>query len=398
MSAAHQLLIFNAGSSSLKFELIDMSGGAARLTGSYAQGGDGQFRWHGAGAGAPPPAGTLGEAAGRVLDWLSDAGRHGRDLLAGVAASVHRIVHGGEKFRAATLLDAADLTVLAGLGSLAPLHNPAALAVIGAVRARLAGRPLIGVFDTAFYADLPAASTHYAVPERWRTQFGIRRYGFHGMAHRYLWETARRRLQGSHACARLVSLQLGSGCSVTATADGRPRATSMGFTPLAGLVMGTRSGDVDPGALLYVMQHTGMSAADMQIELNEKSGLLGLSGRSADMRELLELERRGDAAAALAVEIFCRRATHYLAAYVAELGGVDVIAFGGGIGENCPQLRRRIVAPLAFAGIEMDAAANAAAVGVAAGIGTAASRAAILVLPVDEAAVMAADADALLLQ
>jgi acetate kinase len=183
---------------------------------------------------------------------------------------------------------------------------------------------------------------------------------------------------------------------VTATLEDKPIATSMGFTPLEGLVMGTRSGDVDPGALLYVMEQTGMSAAEMRRELNEASGLLGLSGKSADMRELLILERGGDREAALAIDIFCRRAQHYLAAYIAELGGVDAIAFGGGIGENCPDIRRRIIGGLAFAGIALSPEANAASVGVAANIKAPSSDAAILVIPVDEASVIGADAAQLL--
>jgi acetate kinase len=170
----------------------------------------------------------------------------------------------------------------------------------------------------------------------------------------------------------------------------------MGFTPLAGLVMGTRSGDVDPGALLYVLERTGMSAADMRRELNEDSGLLGLSARTADMRELLALEQSADPGAALAVEVFCRRARHYVAAYMAELGGADVIVFGGGIGENCPDIRRRIVGGLEWAGIQVQAEANAASVGVAASIASPTSRVAIHVIPVDEASVIASEAASLL--
>ena len=183
---------------------------------------------------------------------------------------------------------------------------------------------------------------------------------------------------------------------MTATLGGRAVATSMGFTPLEGLVMGTRSGDVDPGAVLYVMARAGLSAAQIGRELNQESGLLGLSGRTADMRELLALEQSGDRDALLAVESFCRRARHYVAAYIAELGGVDVIAFGGGIGENCPEIRRRILHGLQWAGIELDAAANSAAVGLEATINAASSCAAIHVIPVDEASVIASEAASLL--
>jgi acetate kinase len=183
---------------------------------------------------------------------------------------------------------------------------------------------------------------------------------------------------------------------VTATVGDRAIATSMGFTPLEGLVMGTRSGDIDPGAILYVMERSGTSPADMRRELNEHSGLLGLSGQTADMRELLALEQSGDPAAALAIEVFCRRAMHCVAAYIADLGGADAIVFGGGIGENCPGIRRRIVGSLQWAGIELLPGANAASVGVAANIAAATSRTAIWVVPVDEASILASDAAALL--
>jgi acetate kinase len=242
-----RLLVFNAGSSSLKFDLRELpaSGPARRLAaGTFvdAADGSGSFLLRAAPAAAatasPPAAATLAQAAEYVLEWLADPLLHGTNLLAGVTATVHRIVHGGERFRAATLLDDAELEALAALSSLAPLHNPPALSVIAAVRARLGGEiPLIGVFDTAYYADLPEAAIRYAVPPRWRADFGIRRYGFHGMAHRYLCQSLGERLTASAAGARIVSLQLGRGCSVTASVGGRAIATSLGFTPLEGLVM-----------------------------------------------------------------------------------------------------------------------------------------------------------------
>jgi len=407
-----RLLVFNAGSSSLKFDLLEVpaSGPADRLAaGTFVDAADGSGRFlmrtavaHEAAPSAVPQASptsvsTLAEAAGCALQWLSNRSVHGCDLSAGLAATVHRIVHGGERFRATTVLNAPELEALAELSQLAPLHNPPALSVIDIVRRRLDPKlPLVGVFDTAYYADLPEAAIRYAVPARWRTEFGVRRYGFHGMAHRYLCQAARAHLGASRAQPRIVSLQLGRGCSVTATLGDRAVATSMGFTPLEGLVMGTRSGDVDPGAILYVMEHGGMSPADVGRELNTNSGLLGLSGQTADMRELLALEQRKDAAASLAIEIFCRSARHYLGAYLAELGGVDAIVFGGGIGENCPAIRQRIAGSLEWAGIELKRDANCACVGVESNIASATSRAAVLVVPVDESSVIAAEAAALL--
>jgi acetate kinase len=394
------ILVFNAGSSSLKFELLESTGakGTRRIQGGvFADASDGSGRFicsNAPGMSAPlASVASLAAAAESVLTWLSDASLHGRDLTAGIAATVHRIVHGGERFRATTYLGESELAELRKISALAPLHNPPALAVIGAVRDALGpALPVIGVFDTAYFATLPEAAYQYAVPARWRHEFGIRRYGFHGLAHRSLCQAARAHLRASTALKRIVSLQLGRGCSVTATLGDQAIATSMGFTPLEGLVMGTRSGDIDPGALLHVMEQTGMTSTEMRRELNEASGLLGLSGQSADMRELLILERGGDGAAALAIEVFCRSARHYLAAYIAELGGVDAIAFGGGIGENCPDIRRRIIGDLGWAGIELSPKANAASIGLFANIAKHSSAAAILVIPVDEASVIGAEA------
>ncbi|HEY0767988.1 MAG TPA: acetate/propionate family kinase [Steroidobacteraceae bacterium] len=399
-----QLLVFNAGSSSLKFDLMEVPGdGPARRlkAGAFVDLADGSGHLVlQTNESAPPtavPIRTLAEAADFVLVWLSNVALHGRDLLARLDATVHRIVHGGEAFRAPARLGDAQLAALAELSVLAPLHNPPALSVIATVRARLGnGPPVVGVFDTAYYAQLPQAAYRYAVPARWHEAFGVRRYGFHGTAHRYLCGAARERVPARRPRSRVISLQLGRGCSVTATLDERAIATSMGFTPLEGLVMGTRSGDVDPGALLYVMERTGMSAAEMRRELNAESGLLGLSSRTADMRELLALEQRGDARAALAIEIFCRRARHYVAAYMSELGGVDVIVFGGGIGEHCPGIRRRIVRGLEWSGIEVDSQANLASVGIDASIAAPSSRAAVEVVRVDEASILAGEAASLL--
>lgn len=391
-----RLLVLNAGSSSLKFELVELRDGVSRRlkSGSFVDTADGSgtFRLETAdqAPAATAPIRSLTEAADFALAWLA-----GEKLLAGLAASVHRIVHGGETFRATTRLGAAELRALESLSELAPLHNPPALAVIASVSKRLGPSvPVIGVFDTAYYATLPEAACRYAVPQRWYEDLGVRRYGFHGIAHRYLCREARARVPAGRPSRRVVSLQLGRGCSVTATLDEQAIATSMGFTPLEGLVMGTRSGDLDPGAVLYVMEKSGMSTAQMLRELNSASGLLGVSGRTADMQELLTLEARGDRGAQLAIELFCRRARQYLGGYVSELGGVDVIAFGGGVGEHSPEVRERILRGLEWAGIALDPAANRARD--AASIAAATSRTAIEVIRLDEASVLAAEAAALL--
>jgi len=396
------LLVFNAGSSSLKFDLLERTGdGTTRRlkAGAFVDkaDGSGSFVLETASPAPPLPAPirSLAAAADFVLGWLADESAQGRNFLSEVAATVHRVVHGGQLFRATTRLGGAELASLAKLDELAPLHNPPALAVIAAVQARL-GRslPLIGVFDTAYYATLPEAAWRYAVPDSWYQDFGVRRYGFHGTAHRYLCATARARVLAGKPTRKVVSLQLGRGCSVTATLDDGPVATSMGFTPVEGLVMGTRCGDFDPGALLHVMEHAGLSPAGMRTALNTESGLKALSGGSADMQELLRREAQGDARAQLAIEIFCRRARHYLGAFAGELGGVDVIAFGGGIGENSAEIRRRIVQGLEWAGISIDEQANRARD--AGSIGASDSWAAVEVVRVDEASVLAEEAAALL--
>ncbi len=397
-----QLLVFNAGSSSLKCDLLEMTGREGRivLQASYADAADGsgQFICQASPVCSvlPAPVESLAAAAAALLHWLADASIHGKDLLAGVSATVHRVVHGGESFRQTTRLSVSDLKTLDTLSNLAPLHNPPALAVMRVVRDVVgADQPLIGVFDTAYYAHLSEAAYRYAVPSYWVTDLGVRRYGFHGMAHQYLCSAARERLT-HRPHERIISLQLGRGCSVTATHQGRAIATSMGFTPLEGLVMGTRSGDVDPGALLYVMERTGMSPQHMREELNSRSGLLGLSGHNADVRELLAQEKKGHAGAALALDVFCRRIRHYMGAYITELQGVDAIVFGGGIGENSPDIRQRILGHFRWMGIQLDEVANAACRGVAASVAASTSVAAIEVVPVSEAMVMATEAATLL--
>ena len=241
-------------------------------------------------------------------------------------------------FSATARLGEAELGTLAEISMLAPLHNPPALAVIGAVRERLgANVPAIGVFDTAYYLGLPEAAYRYAVPARWSEQFGVRRYGFHGTAHRSLCAGARAGTGGSDRVSRIVSLQLGRGCSVTATRGGRAVSTSMGFTPLEGLVMGTRSGDLDPGALLHVMERSGIDGRGDAPRAQPGQRPARALGRAPRTCATSSRSRRpATARAALAIAVFCRRARHYLAAFMAELGGADAIAFGGGIGENCP--------------------------------------------------------------
>jgi acetate kinase len=309
--------------------------------------------------------------------------------LAPISAVAHRVVHGGDKLRSSVRISADVEAQIDRLSELAPLHNPPALRWIRACREQFGPAvPQVAVFDTAFFAELPQVARTYGLPRELSERLGLRRYGFHGLAHRYLWQ----RWQSSHLPprrGRAISLQLGSGCSVAAVRDGLPLDTSMGFSPLEGLMMATRAGDLDPGLLLYLQRKEGYSAERLEALLSQDSGLLGVSAQSADMRELLATDAP---AAALAIDIFCYRARKYIGAYLAVLGGADAILFGGGVGEHLPVIRARILNGLEWAGIGVDRALNAAAVGREARIEVAGSPVEIAVIPVDESAVLAAEA------
>ncbi|MCL4791784.1 MAG: acetate/propionate family kinase, partial [Gammaproteobacteria bacterium] len=286
------------------------------------------------------------------------------------------------------LIDAAVEREIEALTPLAPLHQPAALALIRAARA-VPGLavPQLAVFDTAFYRDMPAAAQSYALPAALREQHRIRRHGFHGLAHQAMLETWQQQ-QGSVVAsgARVISLQLGAGCSVTASRGGRPVETSMGFSPLEGLVMATRSGDVDPGAMLYLLNHAGITPPELDDVLNRQSGLLGLSGISGNVSELLVSDSD---AARHALEVYCHRITRYLGSCLAVLGGVDAILFGGGVGENVPEIRARVLATLGFAGIGIDPLANRHCRGKSAMISAVDAPVQVWVFPVNEALIMA---------
>lgn len=289
---------------------------------------------------------------------------------------VHRVVHGGPRLRATTPLDDAALAELRANVALAPLHLPRELLWIDATRARWPRARQLAAFDTALYAKLPPVAATYALPRELYERFGIVRYGFHGLAH----QSMLRSLGGAHA--RVISFQLGSGASATASVAGQAVDTSMGFSPLEGLVMATRPGDVDAGALLHLLRN-GVSLEALDHMLEHESGLRGLAG-DGDMRALLA---RNDDEARLAVAVYVQRARKYLGAFLAVLGGCDAVTFGGGVGENAPAIRAAIVAGFEWAGLVLDDAANDSGDGVRR-ISRATSDVAVFVTPVDEAAVM----------
>ena len=275
-----------------------------------------------------------------------------------VVAVGHRFVHGADEFTGAARLEPGTLDAIERLAALAPLHQPPAVAAARAVMAALPDIPAVGCFDTAFHTSLPAEAATYAVPQRWRSEFGVRRYGFHGLAHEWGARRAAQLLGRPVTQLRTVVAHLGSGASLCAVHGGRSVDTTMGFTPTGGLVMGTRSGDLDPAVPSWLMSRHGLSADEVASDLDRRSGLLGLAG-SADMREVLAARDAGDAAARLCVDVWLHRLAGQLASMTAAMGGLDVLVFSGGIGENTPTLRAAAAARLGFLGLSIDAAANA---------------------------------------
>ncbi|HRC62651.1 MAG TPA: acetate/propionate family kinase [Dehalococcoidia bacterium] len=324
------ILVVNAGSSSLKLRVLDAHDQVVEQ------------------ADLPAIAGASDLEAVRGL-----LARH-----PGIRAIGHRMVHGGPEFQTSTLITGDLLERLRAVSDLAPLHNPSALAGLDAMIEAAPGLPNVVCFDTAFHASLPAAAATYAIPRQWTEAWGIRRYGFHGLNHSYLARRVPELLERPSEGLRLVSCHLGAGASLAAILDGHSIDTTMGFTPLEGLVMATRSGSLDPGILIHVQRHHGLSVDELERVLDEESGLRGLSGSSGDMRAVERAVDEGDPLAALAFEVYVHRLAGAIAAMAASLGGVDAIAFTGGVGEGSARLRHAATARLAFLGVTIDEATN----------------------------------------
>ncbi len=334
------VLVVNAGSSSLKLRLLDRGDEVV----------------------AAADLGALRNAADSALvaDAVADFGR--------IDAIGHRIVHGGTTFRGPVRIDPGVIARITALTDLAPLHQPKSLAALEAVSTVLPGLPAVACFDTAFHASLPPAAATYALPAPWRSRWDLRRYGFHGLSHAYAARRAAEMLGTPAQGLRLVTCHLGAGASLAAVRDGRSVDTTMGFTPLEGLVMATRSGSVDPGLVLWLAEHVGMPPAELAATLERRSGLLGLAG-TGDMRAILERAQDGDADATLALEVYLHRLRASIAAMTASLGGLDGIVFTGGVGERSPEIREATVSGLAYLGIAIDPARNASMDGVEAADG-----------------------------
>lgn len=385
------VLALNCGSSSVKFQLI-----ATGAPGSERRRARGLIERLGGGAGlrleidgeaTPGRSSTAADTAAGVAEAIAAvraAGLH-------IDAVSHRVVHGGTRFTEPALLDDDAIAAIGELAELAPLHNGPSVAGIRAARGALgSGVPMVAVFDTAFHAGLPEHAAWYAIPYDLALKHGIRRYGFHGLSYRSVLSRYAELTGTPVERATVVAFHLGNGASVTAVRHGASVDTSMGFTPLEGLVMGTRSGDLDPSLVVHLAEREGVPAAEIERLLNRESGLLGLAGRG-DMRDLLRAAP-ADARARLAVDVFCHRARKYLGAYLAVLGGADAVLFTGGIGEHAAEVRARICERMEWCGLILDGARNAAADGREGEVSAPGSRIGVWVIPTDEEIVIARDA------
>ncbi len=336
MNSEMRILVINVGSSTVKLSVTEMPGGSQVFK-----------------AELPIGKSDVEEVLGSIPDLLD------REKVAPVEAVGHRVAHGADRFRDATRIDDGVIGAIESLNALAPLHNPPAVAGIRVARRCWPDAPQVAVFDTAFHADMPSHATTYAVPQEWR-QAGVRRFGFHGTSHKYVMERVAQALEASPRDLRIVSCHLGNGASVCAIERGVSVDTSMGMTPLEGLVMGSRSGDIDPGLVAHVHRTLGLPLEEIEDALYRRSGLAALSGRGNDVRDVEAAAAQGDAAAQLALSVYAYRARKYIGAYAAAMGGMEVLAFTGGIGENSASMRRRICDRLEFLGLRLEDDANSA--------------------------------------
>lgn len=360
-----KILVLNAGSSTLKFSLIEAETEQAL--------GEGVIDWSRDPArlrvsrpGQPTASAELslrhhGDAVARALEELTRGGPPIVNSLAEVVAVGHRVVHGGDVYTSSVRVTAAVKQDIGALTELAPLHNPANLEGIQAAEAALPNVPQVAVFDTAFHATIPEAARVYPVPYVWYTDWRVRRYGFHGLSHAYCASRAAELLKRSRTGLKLIICHLGNGCSISAVRDGICVDTSMGFTPLEGLMMGTRSGSVDPGLLLHVLRRRHLTPEQLDTVLNHESGLLGVSGVSGDMRQVQSAARDGNRRAQLALAIYVHRLRQTIGALAASLGGVDALVFTAGVGENSADIRAATCDGLSYLGLELDKAVNAGA-------------------------------------
>lgn len=389
------VFVLNCGSSSFKYQLLDMSNEHRVAAGLVERIGmsDSVLIYEPAGGEKTKETADIANheiAIKMVLNKLVDPAIGVIKSLSDIAAIGHRVVHGAEKFSGSVLITDAVIDALKENIPLAPLHNPPNITGIEAVQKAMPGTPNVGVFDTSFHATMPAESYIYALPYEWYENYHVRRYGFHGTSHRFVSERAAQILGIAKDQFNCITCHMGNGSSFTAVKEGKSYDTSMGMTPLEGIVMGTRCGDVDAGIPNYLAANVNMSFSDIDNALNKKSGLLGISGVSSDMRDLWKAADEGNARAKLAIDVLRHRSLKYIGAYAIELGRVDAIVFTGGIGENDIAFRGSVVERLTALGIKLDAAANNVR-GQEAVISTADSPIKVMVVPTNEELVIARD-------
>ena len=391
-----KILVLNSGSSSVKYKLIDTETETTLAEGGVEKIGlpDGFLKYKrrdGSKAivelGMTDHKGSI-EAILRILTDNVEGCIKSYDEIDAVG---HRVVHGGDKFSQSVLIDDAVKAKIRECYDIAPLHNPANMTGIDAITALMPDTPQVGVFDTAFHQTMPAKSFMYALPYKFYKEDGVRRYGFHGTSHRYVSQRVCEILGVDITTKKIITCHVGNGGSITAVKYGKSIDTSMGLTPTEGLMMGTRVGDVDPGALTYLMAKHNLSADEMQRIINKASGVLGVSGISSDMREIEAAVNAGDEQAKLALDMYEQRIIKYVGAYAAEMGGVDIIVFTGGVGENQTGVRENVCEPLAFMGVEIDKELNARTRGTETVISTPASKIQVVVVPTDEELMIARD-------
>jgi acetate kinase len=391
-----KILVLNCGSSSIKYQLFDMSTGVVLAKGIVEKIGlKGSFLKN------ERFDGNKVKLEGEILDHQS-----GIEYILGMMISKkrgvikdlneidavgHRLVHGGETFKGSCYLDDVTIKGVEDCSDLAPLHNPANLKGIYAMKALLPKVPQVGVFDTSFHQTMPDYSFMYAIPYSLYKKYGIRRYGFHGTSHSYVAKRACEVLKADYSAKKLITCHLGNGASITAIRDGKSLDTSMGLTPVEGLIMGTRSGDIDGGVVTFIMDKEEIDFSSLNTLINKHSGLLGVSGVSSDMREIEAAAAEGNERAILSLKMYSYRVRKYVGAYAAAMGGVDILVFTGGVGENGWEIREDICSDLEFLGIDFDKDRNRGVRSTEAVISKDGSRTTVIVIPTNEEFVIASD-------
>lgn len=395
-----KILVLNCGSSSVKYKLIDTADGSTMAEGGVEKVGiEGTFLKYKQADGTKAIK-ELGKSdhngsVRAILELLTDEKEGCIKSYAEIDAVGHRVVHGAEKFNKSVLITEEVMQQIKDCYDLAPLHNPANVTGIEAISAILPDVKQVAVFDTAFHQTMPASSYMYALPYKYYAEDGVRRYGFHGTSHRYVSARVCEILGVDATEQKIVTCHVGNGGSITAISGGKSVDTSMGLTPTEGLMMGTRVGDVDAGALTYLMKRHNMSVDELQRVINKESGVAGVTEMSSDMRDIENADNAGNERAHLALEMYEKRIVKYIGAYVAEMGGLDIIVFTGGVGENQTGVRENVCRPLKFMGVEIDTELNSRTRGTETVISTPASRVKVVVVPTDEELMIARDTESI---